>query len=198
VRSSSVPTDERSAPGAEVTLEDVARAAGVSQSTASRVLNGSVRRVRPDNEQRVRAAAARLGYVVDLRAQATARRQSDTVLVVVDSLRDPVAMQVAAGVHALADTEGYAVSVTASQLADDGTAELVRRLRGQRPRVIFVIAPGGVVIARSVQDELALYRAHGGIAVVIGTDERVGRPGDADAVFARGRRAAARIIDRLR
>ncbi|MEN3268640.1 LacI family DNA-binding transcriptional regulator, partial [Pseudonocardia sp.] len=38
---------------ASVTLLDVARAAGVSLATASRALNGSTRRVRPDLRDRV-------------------------------------------------------------------------------------------------------------------------------------------------
>ena len=169
-----------------MTLEDVARWAGVSQSTASRVLNGSTRRVLPENESRVRAAAARLGYVVDLRAQATAGRPSNAVMVVVDSLRDPVAMQIAAGVHAQADFEGYAVSVSASRLDTERGADLVRMLRGQRPRVIFVVVPRGTAVARCVRRELALYRAHGGLPVVIGEDEAIAARGDADAAFARG------------
>jgi len=38
-----------------VTLHDVARLAGVSYATASRVMNGSDRTVRPENAVRVRA-----------------------------------------------------------------------------------------------------------------------------------------------
>ena len=179
-----------------MTLEDVARAAGVSQSTASRVLNGSARRVLPENESRVRAAAARLGYVVDLHAQATAGRLSNAAMVVVDSLRDAMAMQIAAGLYAQADIEGYAVSVTASRLDGERGADLVRMLRGQRPRVIFVVAPRGTAVARCVRQELALYRAHGGHPVVIGEDDDVADLGDADAdaAFARGREMAARTL----
>ncbi|KAF2414249.1 hypothetical protein B1729_05830 [Microbacterium sp. B35-04] len=180
-----------------MTLEDVARAAGVSQSTASRVLNGSARRVLPENESRVREAAARLGYVVDLRAQATAGRPSNAAMVVVDSLRDPVAMQIAAGVYAQADVEGYAVSVTASRLDAERGADLVRMLRGQRPRVIFVVAPPGRAIAHCVRQELTLYRAHGGLPVVIGEEGVIAALGDADAAFARGREVAARTLAAL-
>ena len=180
-----------------MTLEDVARWAGVSQSTASRVLNGSTRRVLPENESRVRAAAARLGYVVDLRAQATAGRPSNAVMVVVDSLRDPVAMQIAAGVHAQADFEGYAVSVSASRLDTERGADLVRMLRGQRPRVIFVVVPRGTAVARCVRRELALYRAHGGLPVVIGEDEAIAARGDAAAAFARGEEVTAQTLAAL-
>ena len=44
-----------------VTIDDVARAAGVSPATVSRVLNGT-REVSSDRAERVRAAVAELGY----------------------------------------------------------------------------------------------------------------------------------------
>src|SRR5699024_11731016 len=57
-----------------VTLSDVAREAGVSLATASRAINGSVNRtVRPELQEKVLAAAARLGYSPDATAPATAR-----------------------------------------------------------------------------------------------------------------------------
>jgi DNA-binding LacI/PurR family transcriptional regulator len=53
-----------------VTLHDVAAAAGVSLSTASRVLGGSSRTVAPEYEQRVLAAAAELRYTADVQVRA--------------------------------------------------------------------------------------------------------------------------------
>ena len=46
-----------------VRLSDVAKDAGVSLATASRVLNGSARVPGKEVAERVRAAADRLGYV---------------------------------------------------------------------------------------------------------------------------------------
>ena len=56
-----------------VTLADVAQRAGVSQATASRVLNGSSRTVRPELADRVMSAAKELQYSANLQAQAVAR-----------------------------------------------------------------------------------------------------------------------------
>src|SRR5690349_14145857 len=53
---------------AAVRLQDVAAAAGVSQATASRVLNGSSRIPGEGVADRVRAAAADLGYVANAQA----------------------------------------------------------------------------------------------------------------------------------
>ncbi|MFC8682889.1 LacI family DNA-binding transcriptional regulator [Microbacterium ureisolvens] len=203
MRSSLARSDAPAAAAAvEVTLEDVARSAGVSQSTASRVLNGSARRVRPENEERVRAAAARLGYVVDLRAQATAGRRSNAVAVVVDSLRDETAMQTAAGIHGWADAHDSLVAVSACRLDGERAAELVRTLRGQRPRAIFVVTPRASTIDPGVRRELALYAAHGGLPAIVpaGASEGArataveGAPDGAEAAFGRGWRAAAQAL----
>ncbi|GAA5201876.1 LacI family DNA-binding transcriptional regulator [Microbacterium jejuense] len=151
---------------AEARLSDVARAAGVSQSTASRVLNGSTRSVRAENAARVRAAAANLGYSVDLRAQATARGLSSTVAIVVDALTDPDAMRVAACVQRAVDDIGLLAQVTVCPPASDRAAEIVRILRGQRPRAI-VLVPSSGRPRGPVADELAQFAAHGGLPVVL-------------------------------
>src|ERR671919_2880199 len=77
------------ASGASVTLLDVAKAAGVSLATASRALNGSTRRVRPDLQERVLAAADALHYSANAQAQAMARGRTDIVGLVLSDVADP-------------------------------------------------------------------------------------------------------------
>jgi len=62
------------------TLADVARVAGVSPATASRVLTGSLR-VRQQNIEKVQQAVTRLGYVRNRAAPATGRRPGAIALV---------------------------------------------------------------------------------------------------------------------
>ena len=66
----------RAGRGSVPTLHDVAREAGVSLATASRVLNGSDRKVAESFRERVERAAAELGYTANVSAQATARGTS--------------------------------------------------------------------------------------------------------------------------
>ena len=54
----------------KVTLQDVADRAGVSLTTASRVVNEGSRRVGPRLAERVNAAVAELGYTANLQARA--------------------------------------------------------------------------------------------------------------------------------
>ena len=67
---------------------DVARAAGVSQATVSRVLSGSPK-VAPATRQRVLDALAETGYTPNLVARAMKTRRTGTIGVVVPSITNP-------------------------------------------------------------------------------------------------------------
>ncbi|MEU3001700.1 LacI family DNA-binding transcriptional regulator [Streptomyces sp. NPDC006863] len=74
-------TDDRRAAAAP-TLEDVARAAGVSRATVSRVING-VRNVDPEIQQAVRQAVSVTGYTPNRAARSLVTRRADAVALVV-------------------------------------------------------------------------------------------------------------------
>src|SRR5699024_11583571 len=90
-----------------VTLSDVAREAGVSLATASRASNRSVNRtVRPELQETVLAAAARLGYSPDATAQAMARGRTTMLGLIVHDIADPYFPSIAAGVSNAAEEAG--------------------------------------------------------------------------------------------
>lgn len=70
-----------------ITIRDVARRAGVSVATVSRVLNNSAM-VSPDTREAVMKAVAQLGYRPNANAQALATQVSDTIGVVVMDVSD--------------------------------------------------------------------------------------------------------------
>jgi LacI family transcriptional regulator len=73
-----------------VTLEDVARAAGVHYSTVSRALDpAKVWRVNVTTRKNVQAVARRMGYQPDLVASGLKRGRTNTVAVVVGDLGNP-------------------------------------------------------------------------------------------------------------
>ncbi|GEL93900.1 LacI family DNA-binding transcriptional regulator [Cellulomonas composti] len=78
--------DDNPAPGAP-TLDDVARVAGVSRATVSRVVNGK-RRVAPHLQDVVRAAISSVGYVPNLAARSLVTRRTGSVVVVVSGVED--------------------------------------------------------------------------------------------------------------
>lgn len=71
-----------------VTSHDVAKAAGVSQSTVSRVLNGN-ENVRPQARGRVLAALEELGYVRSSSAAAMRSGKSNTIGIVASEIANP-------------------------------------------------------------------------------------------------------------
>jgi DNA-binding LacI/PurR family transcriptional regulator len=84
--------DLRPAAGAP-TLEDVARAAGVSRATVSRVING-VRNVDPAIQESVRQAVAETGYTPNRAARSLVTRRADAIALVVSGAgHDPAPEQ---------------------------------------------------------------------------------------------------------
>ena len=71
-----------------ITIRDVARQAGVSVATVSRVLNNS-NAVTADTRDAVLLAVGALGYRPNANAQALATQVSDTIGVVVMDVSDP-------------------------------------------------------------------------------------------------------------
>lgn len=71
-----------------VRLSDVARAAGTSTKTASRVINGD-HRVSEETRRRVQLQVEQLGYRVDIMARTLRRGVDDAVGVVVPTIGDP-------------------------------------------------------------------------------------------------------------
>ena len=122
------------------TLHDVAAAAGVSLATASRVLNGSARKVAESYRDRVQAAADELGYTANLSAQATARGTSAIIALLVADIADPYFGQLASGVARGADEAGLVVTIAITERDAARETRLVRALRGQRPRALILAA----------------------------------------------------------
>lgn len=149
------------------TLHDVARAAGVSLATASRVLNGSARKVAESFRERVERAAEELGYTPNVSAQATARGHAPVIALLVADIADPYFGLIASGVARGADERGLVVTVSITERDPERERRIIRALRGQRPQ--------GLILASSRSDdddaageELADFAALGGRIVAFG------------------------------
>ncbi|MGJ7906376.1 LacI family DNA-binding transcriptional regulator [Actinopolyspora sp. H202] len=98
-----------------VTILDVARAAGVSKSTVSRVLDERLPRSNSSTAERVRQAAAELGYVRNSLASGLRRTGTNTVGVVVPRLTDTVMAMLYEEVAAAAAERGISALVATTQ-----------------------------------------------------------------------------------
>jgi LacI family transcriptional regulator len=81
-----------------VTIQDVAKAAGVSVSTVSRVLNDRLD-VAPDTYQRVKGVIEELGYTSSLAARSMRSHKMDVIGLIVPDVQEPFPIQVMRGVN---------------------------------------------------------------------------------------------------
>lgn len=154
---------------AAVTLRDVARAAGVSLATASRVLNGSARTPRPDVAERVQQAALALGYVANAQAQALARSSTQLIGLVVHDIADPYFSSIARGVQLSARQVGRQVLLANTDRDPVIEHDTVRAFAAHRTDAIVLAGSRwSTVDDAPVRDELERYRNHGGRVAVIG------------------------------
>jgi DNA-binding LacI/PurR family transcriptional regulator len=102
-------------------LEDVARAAGVHPSTASRVLNGGAKAtaIREETQARVLRAAKQLGYRPNAVARSLALGETRTLSLLIPSLRNPVLAELVRGACVRASERGF-VMLTAEEPGDSG------------------------------------------------------------------------------
>jgi LacI family transcriptional regulator len=155
-----------------VTLQDVADRAGVSLTTASRVVNQGSRRVGPPLADRVHRAVAELGYTANLQARAVATGQSTMVGVVVHDIADPYFSSIAAGVIEAAEARGLLVCMSSTSATEAAEREYVALMRAQRARAVILIGSrSDDARARDeLRAEIRAFEADGGRAVAVGQD----------------------------
>ena len=93
---------------ANVTIKDVARQAGVSPMTVSRVINGS-ERVRPETRRRVEEAIADLGYVPSRLARGLIRQKTGTLALIVPDVANPFFTLIVRGAEDVARRADYRI-----------------------------------------------------------------------------------------
>lgn len=173
-------SDKRSALRPGVTLADVAREAGVDQSTVSRVLRDDHRaKTTGETRQRIRDAAARLGYVPNAAARSLAMKRTSTIGLLIPNSLSFVIVDVIRGAQDAARELGYVLMVAdASELgrASDAVRSLV--LEG---RVDGLLIASGTITDEVTDDLLegfkncvVLNRRIGGRAPSVIEDDDLG------------------------
>lgn len=174
--------------------------------TASRALNGGIRGANsgnPELRERVRQAAATIGYAVSPAAQAIAEGRSRSVGLVVTDIEDFGAATIIAGVMLAAERRQVSVAVHATH--DDAAREvqLLRQLNGERHRAVILATARTTDSVREelFREGLHTLRDHGAAIVIVGdssfefpavtVDNRAGAAALAGALVTAGARRFA-------
>lgn len=138
-----------------VSLADVARTAGVSQATASRVLSGSPYPVSGEMRQRVVEAAESLGYTPNALARDLATKTSHIIGAIIGSITDLYFSEICRGIEDTAHARDYLTIVCS---ADRQLAVELAYLRMLREyKCAGVIFAGGMF--KGSPEEKALSQA---------------------------------------
>ena len=145
-----------------VTLQDVARAAGVHYSTVSRALDpAAVRRVSVDTRKRIQAVAKKMGYQPDMVASGLKKGRTQTVAAIVADLGNPSIAPVLRGIANRLEPAGFMSLFAETQ---DDSSRLERILNHLLSRRVDAI----ILTAGRVGDVRILRRIKGhGIPVVL-------------------------------
>jgi LacI family transcriptional regulator len=136
-----------STPRGQITITDVARHAGVSLATVSRVMNGNTR-VDPALAERVHTSARRLGYRASPLARSLVLGRTQTVAILLPDLANPTFQAILSGFSRAAKADGYHVLIADSAENVEEEQALALELR-QRTDGVVLCAP------RMPGDELA-------------------------------------------
>ena len=155
--SSSTPARKPGGGAVNVTSHDVARAAGVSQSTVSRVLRHESR-ISPATRERVLAAVAELGYVPSGVGRSLATQSTRTIGIVVTDLTSVFYPFIAAPLHDAVTARDYRMLLFTEEVesVQPSSLEVVRPLLDR----LLDHSVDGVVLTTSRLDGIVPEELH--------------------------------------
>src|SRR4051794_13569195 len=123
-------------------ITEVARLAGVSIATASRVVSAADYPVSAPVRERVLEAARTLDYVPNALARGLLKSRMPVVAVMVHDIMDPYFAEVVRGVEDGAIAAGYLVIICSSERDPERERSYVRLLRSMRAAAVVFAGSG--------------------------------------------------------
>lgn len=136
-----------------ITLEDIARKAGVSHSTVSRALADSPL-VNPETKERIQALAREAGYQVNQVARNLKVRSTRTIGLVVPEVSNPYYPKLIQKIADEVRAAGYSLQLHLSGAEQDAEASCLASLREHRADGILLVSAEHGVVAREQVDAL--------------------------------------------
>jgi LacI family transcriptional regulator len=169
------------------TISDVAARAGVSAATVSRVLNGSTG-VNPDMTDRVRKAAADLGYRPDEIARSLRTQRSTTWAVIITDIQNSFYTSVVRGIEDVGRANGYSVMLCNTDESLEKESEYLE--------VVAAARVAGVVISPASWDESDVGPLIDRGTPVVAIDRRISHQ-DVDTVLVDNAHGARKATEHL-
>lgn len=157
------------------TILDVAKAAGVSGATVSRVVNGDAK-VAPGTRRAVQAAIERLGYRHNALARSLVTGRSGVLGVVVPDVAGPLYAQMARGIEDVLEPRGMTFTLVTSDRDGEREARLITLLLSRKVDGLVLIGsqlaearlerlladgPAAILVQREAEGELRRYGVFG-------------------------------------
>ncbi len=165
----------------QATIVDVAKAAGVSVATVSRVVNGNYP-VKVETKEKVKAAISSLNYVPNVQARELNTRRSSTIGVVVPGLHNMFFAEVIDGIEDAVRQDGFSFLLNCAQNDPVQEMQAINTLVARNVSGIIVISPNTKNISETFYEELVQrvplvfingYHRIRGVSYV-GNDEQMG------------------------
>lgn len=190
--------DARPRPPRRPTIKDIARAAGVSPSTAARALSeqgyvGAAARTR------VLSAADELGYVPHMPARSLRQQVSRSVGVLVSDLRNPFYADLAAGIGRRARSRGYTMMLSDDSGAPEEEMEAARAFVATRVAGVIVTPVSEAVSSFLLRQRVPVVEADRQFAAgqcdAVIVDNMTTSRGLSEHLLSLGHRRVALLID---
>ena len=165
-----------------VTLKDVAKQAGVSAITVSRVVNDYAG-VRENVREKVTAAISELGYIPNRSASTLASSHSKLIGVLIPSLSNVVFNDVLRGIYDIAGPANYQVLLADTHYSPIEEERSIRTLLGQ--------SPAGLIVTGGEQTDAAKAMLKASTVPIVQIMDKVKYPIDINVGFSHFEAGAA-------
>jgi LacI family transcriptional regulator len=136
------------------TLKDIAKAAGVSHATVSRVVNNGPK-VGPAMRDKIQKLIKEMGYRPNANARALVTQKSTTIGVVIPNVADPFFATLANGIDKISRQQNMQLLISTGNLSAESEREAINLLLERRCETIVIHSK------KIVDDELIeLFKAH--------------------------------------
>lgn len=136
------------------TLKDIAKAAGVSHATVSRVVNNGPK-VGPVLREKIHKLIKEMGYRPNANARALVTQKSTTIGVVIPDVADPFFATLANGIDKISRQQNMQLLISTGKLTAESEREAINLLLERRCETI-------VIHSKKIADEelIELFKAH--------------------------------------